>query len=101
MNIYVFPFSLVLLFSLGLLFSVGKTLYIAVKKYEEDGELPEWISGTSLYDLLIVVILFISEKFFPKRYRIVIFKIISLLFGVFLFGVTVFLLWYFYDQLFN
>jgi hypothetical protein len=76
------------------------TLYVGVKKYEEDGELPEW-GSSSFIEFFIAVLLLISEKLLPKRYHIVIFKIISFLFGVFLLSVPVFLLWYFYDQLFN
>ncbi|MGG2028039.1 hypothetical protein AB1282_20270 [Gottfriedia sp. S16(2024)] len=92
-------FSLVLLISLGILLAAGNTLYAGIKKYER-GEFSGWDTDPFV-EFFMAILVLISEKWLPKRYHIVLFKIITIVFGVFLLGVTVFLLWYFYDQLFN
>ncbi|PET77556.1 hypothetical protein CN514_00735 [Bacillus sp. AFS001701] len=92
-------FSLVLLFSIGMLFAAGNTLFDGIKKFER-GEFSGWDTDP-FFEFFIAGLLLISEKWLPKRYHIVLFKIITLLFGVLLLVVAVFLLWYFYDQLFN
>ncbi|MFE3577110.1 hypothetical protein [Lysinibacillus sp. NPDC059133] len=71
--------------SLFLLFIAGNAFYVAFKKYEEDDDFSD---GVTFIDLVFGVILLISEKFAPKKY-IVIFKTLSFLFGLIIFGLTV------------
>ncbi len=92
-------FSLVLLFSIGILLGAGNTLFDGIKRFER-GEFSGW-DTEPFVEFFIAGFLLISEKLLPKRYHLILFKIITLLFGVVLLGITFFLLWYFYDQLFN
>ncbi|MGE7690470.1 hypothetical protein ACQKMI_14840 [Lysinibacillus sp. NPDC097214] len=78
--------------SLILLFFAGNAFYIAFKKYEEDDDFSRGVDTYFLIDLVLVVVLLISEKFAPKKYHIVIFKNLSFLFGLIILGLTV-LLW--------
>ncbi|MFP5115192.1 hypothetical protein ACSU64_22815 [Bacillaceae bacterium C204] len=89
MNIY-----LLLIISLVLLLFAGNAFYVTFKKYEDDDDFSGGWNTLSFIEFFLGVLLLISEKIFPKRYHIVIFKIISFLFGVFLVGLTV-LFWVF------
>lgn len=87
MNIYV-----LLVISLILLLFAINAFYVAFKKYEDDDDFSGGWEALSFIEFLLGILLLISEKFFPKRHHIIIFKIISFLFGVFMLGVTA-LLW--------
>lgn len=84
MNIYI-----LLIISLILLFLAGNAFYVALKKYEEDDDFSGGINTLSFVEMLLGVLLLISEKFFPQRSHIVIFKIFSFLFGVIILGLLV------------
>jgi hypothetical protein len=84
MNIYV-----LLIISLILLLIAGNAFYVAFKKYEDDDDFSGGWDTLSFIEFLLGILLLITEKFFPKRYHIIIFKIISILFGVFVVGLTV------------
>ncbi|MEH7513724.1 hypothetical protein V7146_13475 [Gottfriedia acidiceleris] len=94
-----FLFSLVFLFSIGILLGAGNTLFDGIKKFER-GEFTGWDTNPFI-EFFMAGLLLISKKLLPKRYHIFIFKIITLLFGLYLLGVSIFLLWYLYDHLFN
>ncbi|WP_078544867.1 hypothetical protein [Litchfieldia alkalitelluris] len=79
MNIYVLFVILTLL-----LFLAGYAFYVAFKQYEEDDDFTVGINTFTFIEVVFSILLFISEKFFPKRYHIVIFKFLSFLFGLFL-----------------
>ncbi|WP_028393499.1 hypothetical protein [Bacillus cihuensis] len=85
MNIYMLVIS-----SLLFLFIAGNAFYVAFKIYEEDDDFT--FNTLTWIELIFSVLLLISEKFAPKTYHIVIFKIFSFLFGIFFLGLTV-LLW--------
>lgn len=87
MNIYILIISSLILF-----FIAGYAFYIVFKKYEEDDDFMGGINTFTLVELIFGILLFISEKFVPKKYHIVIFKVSSLLFGIFMLGLMV-LLW--------
>ncbi|MFT9819570.1 hypothetical protein [Lysinibacillus sp. NPDC056185] len=78
--------------SLVLLFFAGNAFYVAFKKYEEDDDFSGELETFFLIDLVLAVVLLISEKFSPQKYHIVIFKTLSLLFGLIILGLTV-MLW--------
>ncbi len=84
MNIYV-----LLIISLFLLILVGNAFYVAFKKYEEDDDFTGGFATFSFVELLLGFLLSISERFTPRRYHIIIFKVISFLFGVFILGLLV------------
>jgi hypothetical protein len=84
MNIYI-----LLIISLILLFLAGNAFYIDFKKYEEDDDFTGGINTFAIVEILLGVLLLISEKFFPQRYHIVIFKVVSFLFGVIILGLLV------------
>ncbi|QKE74802.1 hypothetical protein HPK19_19605 [Arthrobacter citreus] len=92
-------FSFVLLFSIGLLLAAGETLLDGIKRFEQ-GEFSGWDTDP-FFEFFVAVLLLISEKWLPKRYHIVLFKTIAFVLGVFLLGVSAFLLWYLYEKLFN
>ncbi len=81
--------------SLVLLFIAGNAFYIAFKKYEEDDDFSGGAKTFFLIDLVLAVVLLISDKFAPKKYHIVIFKSLSILFGLMILGFTK-LLWILY-----
>ena len=87
MNIYI-----LLLSSLILLLVAGYAFYVTFKKYEEDDDFTRGISTFTFIEFLFGILILISEKFFQEKYHIVIFKILSFLFGIFILGLTV-LLW--------
>lgn len=87
MNIYI-----LLLTSLVLLFVAGYAFYATFKKYEEDDDFTGGINTFTFIEFLLGILILISEKFFQEKYHIVIFKILSFLFGIFILGLTV-LLW--------
>lgn len=87
-----FEWLFLILGSLLLLCAAGFTFYITFKKYEDDDDFNEPILGFGSIQLIMEFLLFISEKLAPKKYYIVIFKILSLLFGLFILGLIV-LLW--------
>jgi hypothetical protein len=87
MNIY-----LLLIISIILLFMAGYAFYIVIKKYEEDDDFTGGISTFTIVEFILSMILIVSEKLFPKKYHIVIFKVFSLLFGIFMLGLAI-LLW--------
>jgi hypothetical protein len=87
MNIYI-----LLLISLILLFVAGYAFYVTFKKYEEDDDFTEGINTFTFIEFLFSILILISGKFFQEEYHIVIFKILSFLFGIFILGLTV-LLW--------
>jgi hypothetical protein len=87
MNIY-----LLLFISLLLLFMAGYAFYIAFKKYEENDDFTGGINTFTIVEFIFSIVLLITEKFFSKKYHIAIFKVFSLLFGIFLIGLTV-LMW--------
>ncbi|MGE8002289.1 hypothetical protein [Lysinibacillus sp. NPDC093216] len=78
--------------SLVLLFFAGNAFYVTFKKYEEDDDFSGELETFFLIDLVLAVVLLISEKFAPQKYHIVIFKTLSLLFGLIILGLTV-MLW--------
>jgi formate-dependent nitrite reductase membrane component NrfD len=78
--------------SLFLLFIAGNAFYIAFKKYEEDDDFSGGVSTYALIDLVLAVVILISEKFAPQKYHIVIFKTLSFLFGLMILG-SIVLLW--------
>lgn len=57
----------------------------------------EVFSTFSFIELVLGVLLLISEKFSPKKYHIIIFKTFSALFGVFMLGLIV-LLWILFSE---
>ena len=83
MNIYI-----LLIISL-VLFLVGNAFYVAFKKYEEDDDFTGGFATFSFVELLLGFLLSISERFTPHRYHIIIFKVISFLFGVFILSLLV------------
>jgi hypothetical protein len=87
MNIYV-----LLIILLVLLLFAGNAFYVVFKKYEDDDDFSGGWDTLSFIEFLLGIFLLISEKFFPKRYHIIIFKIISFLFGVFVIALAI-LLW--------
>lgn len=87
MNIYV-----LLLCTLILLLLSGNAFYITFKKYEDDDDFTGGITTLEFYELLFALLELISKKIFPKRYHIIIFKISSFIFGLFLLGFTI-VLW--------
>ncbi|EPD50275.1 hypothetical protein HMPREF1210_02846 [Paenisporosarcina sp. HGH0030] len=87
MNIYV-----LLIISFILVLLVGNAFYVAFKGYEEDDDFTGGINTFSFVEMLLGGLLFISEKFFPERYHIAIFKFISFIFGVINLGLLI-LLW--------
>lgn len=60
--------------SVVLLFFAGNAFYIAFKKYEKDDDFSGGAETYFLIDLVLAVVLFISDKVAPKKYHIVIFK---------------------------
>jgi hypothetical protein len=78
--------------SLVLLFIAGNAFYVAFKKYEEDDDFSGGVETFVLIDLVLAVVLLISEKFAPKKYHIVIFKTLSFLFGLIILSLTI-MLW--------
>lgn len=93
MNIYV-----LLIISLILLFFAGNAFYVAFKKYEDEDDFSGGWDALSIVEVLLGALLLISERFFPKRYHIVIFKIFSFLFGIFMVGLTI-LFWVLFTPL--
>ncbi|WP_431030257.1 hypothetical protein [Lysinibacillus sp. LZ02] len=85
MNIY-----LLIISSLLLLFIAGNAFYVTFKKYEEDDDFT--FNTFTWIELIFSVLLLISEKFAPKEFHIVIFKILSFVFGLCFLGFAV-LLW--------
>lgn len=85
MNIYMLIIS-----SIFLLFIAGNAFYVTFKRFKEDDDFIlntlDWI------DSLFSVLLLISEKFTTPKYHIVIFKMLSFIFGLLFLGFTV-LLW--------
>lgn len=75
--------------SLVLLVFAGNAFYIAFKKYEEDDD---FSGGAETFFLVLAVVLLISDKFAPKKHHIVIFKTLSILFGLIILSFTI-LLW--------
>ncbi|MGE8033643.1 hypothetical protein B1B04_01805 [Lysinibacillus sp. KCTC 33748] len=78
--------------SLVLLFFAGNAFYIAFKKYEEDDDFSGGAETFFLIDLVLAVVLLISDKFAPQKHHIVIFKTLSILFGLIILSFTI-LLW--------
>jgi hypothetical protein len=67
----------------------GYAFYIAFKKYEEDDDFAGGVSTFSVVEFIFGILLFLSEKFVPKKYHIVIFKVFSVLLGTSMLGLTV------------
>lgn len=84
MNIYI-----LIAISLILLFIAGNAFYVTFKTYEDDDDFTAGINTFTFIEFLFGVLVLISEKFFPKKYHIVIFKILSFIFGIFIFGLTI------------
>ncbi|GEL04818.1 hypothetical protein [Rummeliibacillus stabekisii] len=86
MNIYMLIIS-----SIFLLFIAGNAFYVTFKRFKEDDDFIlntlDWI------DSLFSVLLIISEKLTTTKYHIVIFKMLSFIFGLIFLGFTV-LLWF-------
>ena len=76
--------------SIFLLFIAGNAFYVTFKRFKEDNDFIlntlDWI------DSLFSVLLLISEKFTTLKDHIVIFKMLSFIFGLLFLGFTV-LLW--------
>lgn len=87
MNIYFLIIGSLILILLG-----GNAFYVAFKKYEDDDDFSGGVNTLSFIEYFVGILLFITEKFLPKRYHIAIFKTFSFLFGVFMLCFA-FLLW--------
>jgi nitrogen fixation-related uncharacterized protein len=86
MNIY-----MLLFISFILLFMAGYAFYNAFKKYEENDDFTGGINTFTIVEFIFSILLLISEKVFPEKYHILIFKVFSVLFGLFMLALTVFL----------
>ncbi|MFB7138479.1 hypothetical protein ACFCYN_02330 [Gottfriedia sp. NPDC056225] len=87
MNIYV-----LLICTLILLLLSGNAFYVTFKKYEDDDDFTGGTTTLEFYELLLGFLEFIAKKLFPERFHIIIFKIFSFIFGLFMLGFTI-LLW--------
>ncbi|MFF2875978.1 hypothetical protein ACFVR2_06600 [Gottfriedia sp. NPDC057991] len=87
MNIYVQLIGTVILLALS-----ANAFYVTFKKYEDDDDYTLGVSTLEFYEIILGAIEFISSRLFPKRYHIVISKIISFIFGLIMLGFSI-LLW--------
>ncbi|PEJ52344.1 hypothetical protein CN692_21770 [Bacillus sp. AFS002410] len=87
MNIY-----FLILCTLLLLFLSGNAFYVTFKKFEDEGDYSGGTATGEFCELVFGILEFISKKIFPERYHIIIFKIFSFAFGLFMLGLAI-LLW--------
>lgn len=79
------------LFTPFVLFLAGNAFYVAFKTYEENDDFTANIEIHFL-ELIFVIILWFTEKYFPERLHIRIFKTFAFLFGLSMLGLLV-LIW--------
>lgn len=83
-------FYLLIICEAVLLFIAGNAFYISFKKYDEADDFT--FNGLTTIEILFSVIVYISEKIASAKFQIIIFKVLSFLFGLFFLGAAV-LLW--------